>query len=197
MNMLLNTLPKIVFIDGRKYTINSDFRISIKFELLMQNKDLSKNEKLIKALKLYYPIIPKNINMAIEKIIYFYKAGKEDKEVKGIGNKVNNIIYSFEYDDDYIYSAFLSQYGIDLNSIKYLHWWKFKALFKSLNNSNEIVKIMEYRAIDLNQIKDKEQKEFYRKMKKIYEIPLPKDEKEKLNAIENALMNGGDLSKIL
>lgn len=34
-------------------------------------------------------------------------------------------------------------------------------------------------------------------MKKIYEIPLPKDEKEKLNAIENALMNGGDLSKIL
>lgn len=197
MNMLLNTLPRIVFIDGRKYTINSDFRISIKFELLMQNKDLSKNEKLIKALKLYYPIIPKNINMAIEKIIYFYKAGKEDKEVKGIGNKVNNIIYSFEYDDDYIYSAFLSQYGIDLNSIKYLHWWKFKALFKSLNNSNEIVKIMEYRAIDLNQIKDKEQKEFYRKMKKIYEIPLPKDEKEKLNAIENALMNGGDLSKIL
>lgn len=197
MNMLLNTLPRIVFIDGRKYKINSDFRISIKFELLMQNKDLSKNEKLIKALKLYYPIIPKNINMAIEKIIYFYKAGKEDKEVKGIGNKVNNIIYSFEYDDDYIYSAFLSQYGIDLNSIKYLHWWKFKALFKSLNNSNEIVKIMEYRAIDLNQIKDKEQKEFYRKMKKIYEIPLPKDEKEKLNAIENALMNGGDLSKIL
>ncbi len=197
MNMLLNTLPRIVFIDGRKYTINSDFRISIKFELLMQNKDLSKNEKLIKALKLYYPIIPKNINMAIEKIIYFYKAGKEDKEVKGIGNKVSNIIYSFEYDDDYIYSAFLSQYGIDLNSIKYLHWWKFKALFKSLNNSNEIVKIMEYRAIDLNQIKDKEQKEFYRKMKKIYEIPLPKDEKEKLNAIENALMNGGDLSKIL
>lgn len=197
MNMLLNTLPRIVFIDGRKYTINSDFRISIKFELLMQNKDLSKNEKLIKALKLYYPMIPKNINMAIEKIIYFYKAGKEDKEVKGIGNKVNNIIYSFEYDDDYIYSAFLSQYGIDLNSIKYLHWWKFKALFKSLNNSNEIVKIMEYRAIDLNQIKDKEQKEFYRKMKKIYEIPLPKDEKEKLNAIENALMNGGDLSKIL
>ena len=197
MNMLLNTLPRIVFIDGRKYKINSDFRTSIKFELLMQNKDLSKNEKLIKALKLYYPIIPKNINMAIEKIIYFYKAGKEDKEVKGIGNKVNNIIYSFEYDDDYIYSAFLSQYGIDLNSIKYLHWWKFKALFKSLNNSNEIVKIMEYRAIDLNQIKDKEQKEFYRKMKKIYEIPLPKDEKEKLNAIENALMNGGDLSKIL
>lgn len=163
MNMLLNTLPKIVFIDGRKYTINSDFRISIKFELLMQNKDLSKNEKLIKALKLYYPIIPKNINMAIEKIIYFYKAGKEDKEVKGIGNKVNNIIYSFEYDDDYIYSAFLSQYGIDLNSIKYLHWWKFKALFKSLNNSNEIVKIMEYRAIDLNQIKDKEQKNFIEK----------------------------------
>lgn len=197
MNMILAPLPTTVNIVGKRYKINSNFRTSIKFELLMQDENLDKKEKLIRALKLYYPIIPNNINMAIEKIIWFYKVGKEDKEIKSIGNKVNNIIYSFEYDDDYIYSAFLSQYNIDLNSIEYLHWWKFKALFKSLNNSNEIVKIMEYRAIDLNKIKDKEQKEFYRKMKKIYEIPLSKNEQEKLNAIEEALMNGGDLSKIL
>lgn len=197
MNMILAPLPTTVNIVGKRYKINSNFRTSIKFELLMQDENLDKKEKLIRALKLYYPIIPNNINIAIEKIIWFYKAGKEDKEIKSIGNKVNNIIYSFEYDDDYIYSAFLSQYNIDLNSIEYLHWWKFKALFKSLNSSNEIVKVMEYRAIDLNKIKDKEQKEFYRKMKKIYEIPLPKNEQEKLNAIEEVLMNGGDLSKIL
>lgn len=197
MNMMLAPLPKVVFIDGKKYKINSNFRSSIKFELLMQDENLDKKEKLIRALKLYYPIIPNNINMAIEKIIWFYKAGKENEKVEGKSKLNNEQIYSFEYDDDYIYSAFLSQYNIDLNSIKYLHWWKFKALFKSLNESNEIVKIMQYRAMDVNKIKDNEQKEFYRKMKKVYGIPLPKNEQEKLNAIEEALMNGGDLSKIL
>lgn len=197
MNMMLAPLPKVVFIDGKKYKINSNFRSSIKFELLMQDENLDKKEKLIRALKLYYPIIPNNINMAIDKIIWFYEAGKENEKVEGKSKLNNEQIYSFEYDDDYIYSAFLNQYNIDLNSIKYLHWWKFKALFKSLNESNEIVKIMQYRAIDINKIKDNEQKEFYRKMKKVYGIPLSKNEQEKLNAIEEALMNGGDLSKIL
>ena len=34
-------------------------------------------------------------------------------------------------------------------------------------------------------------------MKKLYAIPLPKSEQEKISAIEEALMNGGDLSGLL
>ena len=37
--------------------------------------------------------------------------------------------------------------------IKYLHWWKFKAMFKSLKEDTEIVKIMRYRSMDLSKIK--------------------------------------------
>ena len=94
----------------------------------------------------------------------------------------------------------MSQYNIDLQDIEYLHWWKFKALFKALNVNNKIVKIMEYRSIDLSKIKDKSQKDFYKKMKKIYEIPMPKEDKEKLDEINNILLNGGnigDISKII
>lgn len=43
----------------------------------------------------------------------------------------------------------------------------------------------------------KEQKAFYRKMKRIHALPLPKDEQEKQDAITEALMNGGDLTGLV
>ena len=71
------------------------------------------------------------------------------------------------------------QYKIDLNSIKYLHWWKFKALFKSLNEKTQFVKIMGYRAMNLSKIKDKEMKSNYKRMQKLYALPDMRTEEEK------------------
>lgn len=70
-------------------------------------------------------------------------------------------------------------------------------MFKSLNEDNKIVKIMQYRSIDLSTIKDKEQNTYYRKMKKLYEVPRSATEIEKNKAIEEALMRNGDLSNLL
>ena len=72
-------------------------------------------------------------------------------------------------------------------------------MFKALKEDNEIVKIMGYRSIDLSKVDDKKQKEFYKKMKKTYEIPIAisKDEKEKIDKINEILRNGGDISKVL
>lgn len=198
MNILIDTVPTSVDIDGVEYEINSNFRYGILFELLMQDSTIEEKDKIYMALDLYYPVIPTNIDEAIEKILWFYKCGKDEAKVKSTGkDRGATQIYSFEYDDDYIYSAFLDQYRVDLQDIKYLHWWKFKAMFKSLKEDNMIVKIMGYRSIDLSKIKDKEQKEYYKKMQKLYEIPVSKNEKEKLDEINNILLNGGDISKVL
>ena len=200
MNILVDLLPKKVDIDGKYYEINWDFRTSILFEMMMDDVELSDEEKLIKGIELYYPVIPENLEEAIEKIIWFYSCGKENnlKSSSKTGSNSEQI-YNFNYDDEYIYSAFLDQYRIDLNDIEYLHWWKFKAMFKALKEDNEIIKIMGYRSIDLSKIEDKKQKEFYKKMKKIYEIPIAisKDEKEKIDKINEILRNGGDISKVL
>jgi hypothetical protein len=198
MNLLIDLVPNTVNIDGEEYKINSDFRYSILFELLMQDKTLSDKEKTVNALSLYYSVCPKNINEAINQMLWFYRGGKDIELSKGKGKGKSDIqIYSFEHDDDYIYAAFMDQYGIDLQDIEYLHWWKFKAMFKSLREDNEIVKIMGYRSIDLSKIKDKEEKAYYRKMKELHKIPVSQSEKEKLNEIEKTLLNGGDISKLL
>lgn len=199
MNILIDLLPNKVIVEEKEYEINSDFRTSILFEMLMQDDNLSEEDKLYYALDLYYPILPENINKAVEEILWFYKCRKEnDSNSSSRGKKkVTSQIYSFEHDDEYIYSAFLDQYGIDLQDIEFLHWWKFKAMFKALKEDNEIVKIIGYRSIDLSKVKDKSQREYYKNMKQLYEIPKSKDELEKINEIEEALLNGKGLSKIL
>lgn len=200
MNLLIDLLPTTVNIEGIEYEINSDFRTSILFELLMQDVEIEDGEKTIQALELYYRECPHNIEEAVNKMLWFYSCSKERdlKSNRKTGSKAEQI-YDFDYDDEYIYSAFLDQYGIDLNDIEYLHWWKFKAMFKSLKEDNEIVKIMGYRAMDLSKIEDKKQKEHYRKLKQIYKIPqvISKNEKEKLDKINEILRTGGDISKVL
>lgn len=200
MNLLIDLVPKTITIDNKEYEINSDFRTSILFELLMQDSSVDDGDKIIMALNLYYEDIPPKQywKEAIEKILWFYRCGKDIELSKGKGKGKSDIqIYSFEHDDDYIYAAFIDQYGIDLHDIDQLHWWKFKAMFKSLKENNEIVKIMKYRSMDLSKIKDKEEKAYYKKMQNLYKIPVSKNEQEKLDEIEKALLNGEDISKLV
>lgn len=199
MNLLIDVLPNSVKIGGREYEINSCFRHSILFELLMLDQTVGEEDKIIHALELYYPEIPHDIGQAIEQMLRFYRGGKEEASPfseAGRNRVSKQPIYSYEHDADYIFSAFLDQYGIDLNEIDYLHWWKFKAMFKALKEDNEIVKIMGIRAMDTSKL-PKEQKEYYNKMKKIHQIPISKEEKEIQDAITQALLTGGKVADLL
>lgn len=198
MNILIDVLPRKVEINSSEYKINYDFRTSILFEIMMQDDELNDKEKIYNALLLYYPVIPDNLEEAIKQILWFYRGGKDINEgSSGVSKGKSTRAYSFEYDDDYIYSAFLTQYDIDLQDIKDLHWWKFKAMFRALKEDNEIVKIMGYRSMTINTNMSKEQKDFYSNMKRIYAIPMSKSKKQKVTEIENALMENGDLRGIL
>lgn len=186
-NILTDALPTMVQINNMKYDINSDFRTSIVFSNIINTEDLTE-EVIFKILNLYYPVIPADVEKAINEIFLFYIAEEEKTErTKKSGN--NKRIFDYEEDSKYIYSAFLSQYGIDLQSIQYLHWWKFKAMFISLKEDNEIVKIMQYRSMDLSKIQDKEQKKFYKKMKELYKLKerINEDDKKALDDVRKLL----------
>lgn len=197
-NIILDILPETVDIDGIEYRINSDFRISILFELLMQDDELGKRQKLVQGLQLYYPEIPHNVTMAVDKMIWFYRCGKETGNGgHGSGSGRAKQIYSFEYDDDYIYAAFLEQYGIDLQDIEELHWWKFRALFRGLSEDTEFVKIMGYRSVKITSEMSKEQREFYKKMQSIHALPITDAERKADELLTEALLNGGDITGLV
>ena len=54
MNILTDPAPKTVTIGGAEVPINSDFRASVRFEMMMEDSSLSELDKTVKALSLYY-----------------------------------------------------------------------------------------------------------------------------------------------
>lgn len=190
--IMFNKLPYFVILQGKKYKINVDFRNMISFENKVQDKSVSNSEKIKYGLRHFYPAFfyEKNYNELIrnpqlykeacDKLIWFYKCGRDNyHKTKGNGKGQNKQIYSYEFDDEYIYGAFYEQYRIDLAYDK-VHWWKFKALLKSLKDDTEFVKIKGYRAYTG---KDKNMLE----LKEYWELPKPIEEQERQNRIFEAL----------
>ena len=124
-------------------------------------------------------LISSHITSDLEKVadyITFIHAGK--------------IVFSKTKDD------ILEQYGVDLEQVQDLHWWKFKAMFDALRPDCLFSKIVEWRSTDLTQVKDPKEKKFIQEMKQVYRLRKSVDEQEKLDLIADALMGGGDLSKL-
>lgn len=194
--IMFNKLPYFVILQKIKYKINVDFRNMISFENIIQDRSVSEYEKIEYALRHFYPVffyednynkLLKNTQLykeACEKLIWFYKCGREDyhKVSKCSKETVSKRqIFSYEYDDEYIYSAFYQEYGIDLSYEK-VHWWKFKALLKSLKSNVEFVKIQGYRSYDG---KNKNMIE----LRDYWELPKSLDEQERQNKIFELLNN--------
>lgn len=193
MNMF-KKLPYFVILKNRKYKINVDFRAMLKYEEIVNEKKKDNNTKIREILQLFYPYFADNYNYykllqdadlykeAVNKLLWFYKCGKTEqqmnyhKEVKGVST--NKQIYSYEYDDQYIWGAFWDR-GIDLTK-DFVHWWKFKALLVSMPEDTPFEKIKGYRAYtgDDEQLKN---------LKSFWELPLPSDDKKRLDKLYEVL----------
>ena len=189
INLLVDNIDEVVK-NRIKIDFDTNFRIAVAFEIMMQNPKYSMQAKTYQALKLFYPEMDeiKDVKKAIDDIIWFYSCGKsEEKTSRKKGKNKQKQIYSYEFDNDLIYSAFKNQYNIDLEEVEYLHWWKFKAMFEGLKSDNRIVEIMGYRAMDLTKIKDKDMKKHYKQLQEDYKLPDMRSEEEKEEDFAEAL----------
>lgn len=173
-------LQNTIKINGNEYVIDTDFRIWLKFQKLIQQlKD--NEESFYKLLSFFLEI---NLDFQINHLDETFKQVLEFFAYENNTNKSSGIstekVFDFEKDEKYIYSAFLQEYNIDLYDIDYLHWHKFKSLLQSLSDNCQLTKIIQYRSIDISKM-DKEQKKFYQKMKEIYSLD---DKKEVMTTTE-------------
>lgn len=195
MNMLTDSVPESLIIAGTEYKINTDYSVWLKFEMLLSDEVEDSKATLLDIKKLIFmsKIPPDRADEeTTEQILWFYRCGKPEQKGSGSSKK----IFDYDYDDGYICAAFMEQYHIDLNKAN-LHWWKFHALMLSLSENTEFVKIMGYRAIEINSKMTAAQKAFYQKMKKHYKLPVKKEEQQRITAIEDALINGEPIDNLL
>lgn len=172
MNLFYENFPEYIIVAGQKVRIITDFREYIKLLDMLKDNELSEIDKIY-ALKQYFIDDVPDLEEAIEELCLFIRMKSENiKEDNESGEPVKGKpLFSYSIDFPYILSDFLREYQIDLCEIKYLHWWKFKALFDGLSEKAEIKQRMMYRSIDTGLIQDKEERKRIRKIQNIIQLP--------------------------
>lgn len=152
MNYLVDNFP----FEINSVPIDADFRRMVQFELLMTDDDVPPADKVALALNLLYKKPVPDVEEAWNGLLWFYSCGtaSDDDGSTKTSSSVNKA-YDFEVDSERIYSAFIKEYGIDLQESP-IHWWKFKALLISLPDTCTMGKLMYYRTVDISTLKGKE-----------------------------------------
>lgn len=191
MNILLTKLPQSIKIDSQEYTVKTDFRAWIEFEIEFQKtSNLERKLDLIFNMFKIRPVVKNadEFNCLIEEIIKFYNCGEKINNEKGNENNSSGpLIYSFKNDHFHIYTDFLRFYSIDLNEVEYLHWWKFRQMFIELPEDSKIKTIMMYRSIKITSKMSPEHRQFYAKMKRIYALEDSRTAKDKTRSFGSLL----------
>ncbi len=134
-NVLLDKLPN----GYEGYPINTDFRIGIQMMQVIYDSSLAKFEKYVIAYNLLFEQegrteYPDEIT-AQNAIDWFLSGWYTDKITEKEKKESKNSKTDVDYDIDQwrIYSAFLTQFGIDLNTVD-MHFWVFMGLLSTLDD---------------------------------------------------------------
>lgn len=187
-----NALPWQLTFDGECYPINADFRTVLKIFRLLSDFELEDRHKQLKMLDLFFPDRCPPFQTGVQAFYDFIKSPdrKSDPEAAHI---------DFEFDADVIYASFLMQYRIDLmNPETRLHWYVFTALLNGLSEDTPLRDRLYWRKADTQKLKGKA-KRSAEIAKANAQPPKRVDPRERSRqiALEDALMNGGDISALL
>ena len=186
--MYSNDFPEHFESGGKKYPIHTDYREWIRFECLISDADVPESLKTVMALRMIFADnIPDDILGAAAFMTWFYRCGKPAPRRADDNNASleTRRVYDFEYDSEYIYAAFLEQYGIDLTKAD-LHWWKFRALFMGLHDCR-FTEIMGYRGAEISDDLPDSRKAFLLDMQEAYALPVSLTEQRCIDAARKFL----------
>lgn len=133
--MLTDRFPEAVRVSGEVYSIRSDFKTALRIMQAFEDENLTALEKQAVMIDLLFPNVPPDLYGAQKAALKFLDCGKTRDAEKAAGR-----VYSFTKDGQFIYSAFLQTYGVDLQTAD-MHWWKFVAMFNDLSEDTTFEKI--------------------------------------------------------
>ena len=160
INVLLDPLPEgYEDENGTFYPMDFDFRIGIQVSLLQDDPELDDIEKILLTQDLIFAgDLPDDPEVIKECVNFFINGWYQDRHVdKHVKVKTSD----FNVDQWRIYSAFLTQYQIDLNSIEFLHYWVFMGLLSTLDEC-AYTRVLDIRSKDVipKGLKGKELQDF-------------------------------------
>lgn len=176
-NILQKGLPRTVTVGGVEVPIETDFRAGMRFETMLYTPGIAPQARIVQALLLFFgENVPRDVAGAYEAALWFFGGGDMEKaKAKAGAKRKPRRVIDYDGDAALLYSAFLDQYGVDLQDVERLHWWRFRAMLAGLREDHRIVKIMGYRAADVGAIKNKEQRRHMLEMQRRYAIRVKRE----------------------
>ena len=174
MDLTRKALPNTVMVGGRAYSIYTDFRLWMRFEIAVS--------KLKRGETIDIAYLFKNEHPAFCDLRELFKFSRPESPLPRPISHSNVIALDYELDADLIYAAFLGQYGIDLVDVTELHWHKFLALLNGLNDSTKLREVMGYRCYE----KSDDKKDPYEELRRAWEIEsISEEEQAELEEFSN------------
>lgn len=170
MNIITDKLPESVSFLGKSFPIRTDFKVWLKFDQIIKDKDKSPAEKFTAAVLCCFDAdkckkLPDSYEETMALLLDFFAGMPGGRNNGTAGEKV----FDFSEDAEYIFASFFQEYGIDLAESS-MHWYKFLALLGGLSENCPLKKAIAWRSVNLAEIEDAKRRSYCRKMKKFYSL---------------------------
>lgn len=173
MNPLIDKFPTKIKVGNEILDVNSDFRNCLIIILAFEDEELTTYDKYeIMLARLFgKPIsyFKNNLEEAINQAIKFLDCNEKYEVTK-------KRTYSFKKDSKYIYSAINLTQKIDLNTIEYLHWWKFCIFFLDMDPNSTMSNIIYYRNKKNEGKLTPDERKFYLQNYKLFSLEVEEDD---------------------
>lgn len=175
MNFFYEAFPDSVHIRGGEVAIITDFREYIRLLDMLKCEELNAMQKTVLLAQYFLDEIEidkEAISALTAFVVMDFDSDEDSEEDEPDQHEPNKNLFSYEIDYPFILSGFLRDYGIDLEAVDYLHWWKFRMLFDGLSEDTEIKQRIMYRGINLSDIKDKDERKRISRIQKRIQLPM-------------------------
>lgn len=168
---MIGQLPRTVNVGGKDEPIRTDYRDILNIFSAFNDEDLSKEEKVLVCLRVFYENI-EDIDMSLyeeayNKAIIFMDQGRESKK-----NTSEPKLMDWEQDENLIFPAVNKVAGMEVRACGYMHWWTFIGYYMGIGESvfSEVINI---RSKNQKHKKlEKNEKEFYSKNKDLVDLKV-------------------------
>ncbi len=182
--MLTDALPSSLSVGGKDHPI--DTRTSTALNCIRKmREDIPREAKLAYlTTRLNLPATPESVEM-----IFDYLAGPPSDDEKPV--KPGPPSFDYFQDSKLINAAFQQAYGLVLDEITSMHWWRFLSLVEGLPASTRFMEVVSIRTMEIDPKDSAETKAHKRRAKRAVALKDTRTEDEKKRDVQIGFNNLG------
>lgn len=181
---MIGALPDTLTVDGIDCPIRTDFRNILQVFEAFSDPELTQEEKWIVAIYLVFEAFSCaedvilaaqegfNIQEAVEQISWFVTAGAPEREM------LDKPTYSWQKDEQIIFSAVNKVAGVETRALEYLHWWTFLGYFNEVGEGTFSFVVGIRNKLNRGKKLEKYEKDFLAHNKELVKLERPKTKEE-------------------